>query len=152
VAFRADLIAQMHAPGWGTVIHDKLSRLCTLYGLGTPTKVCGGDLRAIELTPDFLADLLDRPTDDEADARTPNSYTREGKPRPSVREAGQTQSPQEDSQDTEPGRPEENGGSCPGSASGLSRTDNPDADDVFTPSVRVERPGCGDTWEELHDE
>src|SRR5262249_54321519 len=96
VAFRAELLGQLHCPGWGTIDQDKLSHLCRLYAVGTPCKVAGGNARAIELTPEFLQDLLDRPLDEpETDTRTPSAFAREAEGRPGVRGDGQPQSPQQ---------------------------------------------------------
>jgi hypothetical protein len=49
VAFRPELIGQLHCPGWRTSELGGLTHLCKLYGLGTDCKVAGGSARAIQL-------------------------------------------------------------------------------------------------------
>jgi hypothetical protein len=145
VAFRAELLGQLHCPGWGTIDQDRLSHLCRLYAVGTPCRVQGGNARAIELTPEFLADLLDRPLDEpETDARTASGFAREGEERHTVRGSSEGEAPQGDRHDTYPGHPPGFSPECPGSASGVTRTPTPDSNGETAPGVRVECPGGGD--------
>jgi hypothetical protein len=145
VAFRAELIGQLHCPGWGTVDQDRLSHLCRLYAVGMPCKVAGGTARAIELTPEFLADLLDSPVNEpETDTRTASAFACEGEECPGVRGSNQSQAQQGDNWDGKPGHPPEKTVQCPGSVSGSTRTPNPDTKAENAPGVRVECPGGGD--------
>jgi hypothetical protein len=60
VAIRAELFSQIHASELSKITHNRLRELCTLYGLGAPCKVEGGDKRAVELEPTFVQELLGR--------------------------------------------------------------------------------------------
>jgi len=84
VAFRAALITQLHCRGWDNVDHRGLSRMCAMYDVGEPVKVKGGKERAIQLTPEFLEDLLDAPAD--LDDQTMGSLAREAEDCPTVRD------------------------------------------------------------------
>ena len=48
----------------------KFGDLAELYDVGTRVKVSGGDVRAVELTSEFLAFLFGQPVTDEEDGRT----------------------------------------------------------------------------------
>jgi hypothetical protein len=69
VAVRVELFSQVGVSGFLCGLTPrKFSELCMLYDCGKPIKVIGGDKRAVELDPDFLADLMASPED--PDGRT----------------------------------------------------------------------------------
>jgi hypothetical protein len=56
VALRKELFGQLHhGAELAKISATKFSRLCGLYGIGTPGKACGG--RVIELSQEFIAEL-----------------------------------------------------------------------------------------------
>jgi NrS-1 polymerase HBD domain len=63
MAIRAELLGQLHARDLGSISQRRLSELSVLYGIGNPCQVAGGAARAVELTPDYLVDLLAGPID-----------------------------------------------------------------------------------------
>jgi hypothetical protein len=138
VAFRATLIGQLHVPGWGVVDHEQLSLLCRTYNVGSPCRVKGGLARAVQLTDEFVADLLDAPADDaddpNPDTRTANPrHAREGEGVRVVRVGGEEVADQGLNHDTEPGHPvrvDPPGVRVPGSGA----APNPDTPSGFDPS------------------
>jgi hypothetical protein len=68
VALRVELFAQAHACELSRLSQTHFTALAQTYGVGKPVKVKGGDQRAVELDPDYLADLLDSPAEDDPDA------------------------------------------------------------------------------------
>jgi putative DNA primase/helicase len=65
VALRCELFHQLHVFDLAKMSQKHFTEACRLYGLGTPVRVRGGNCRAVELTPEFLADLLATPEGDE---------------------------------------------------------------------------------------
>jgi hypothetical protein len=73
IALRVDLFGQV--PGGSGLAHlhpRAFSDLAKLYDVGTEdgTKVSGGNIRAIELTTDFITELYSEPVDGQTDAET----------------------------------------------------------------------------------
>jgi hypothetical protein len=84
VAIRVELFQQLHYAPLAVMSQEDFRRMCELYGVGTQVKVKGGKARAVELTHEFLADLLAAPVDDQ-DSRTDGQETHAGAcERPSV--------------------------------------------------------------------
>jgi putative DNA primase/helicase len=67
IAIRTELFGQLSARVLAGTTQAKLTSLCVLYGLGAGCHVQGGDLRATELTADFLSDLAAGPEDRRTD-------------------------------------------------------------------------------------
>jgi hypothetical protein len=65
VAVRTELFKQLHCVELSKMSQTHFTEACKMYGLGKQAKVRGGNARAVELAPEFLADLLDTPADDE---------------------------------------------------------------------------------------
>jgi hypothetical protein len=61
VAVRVELFKQLHNTDLARMKPGRFTKLCKLYGVGQPCKVTGGDDRAVALTREFLADLVDAP-------------------------------------------------------------------------------------------
>jgi putative DNA primase/helicase len=72
VALHVSLFAQTKcSTGLERMSAKAFTALCELYDVGARCKVSGGDKRAVELAPEFLAELLAVPIlEDEADRRT----------------------------------------------------------------------------------
>ncbi|HYT95319.1 MAG TPA: hypothetical protein VEL76_41760, partial [Gemmataceae bacterium] len=68
VALRVELFAQIPVRELARMSQSQFTSLAHTYGVGKPVHVRGGDLRAVELDPDFLADVLDSPANEEPDA------------------------------------------------------------------------------------
>lgn len=69
VAIRVELFSQIGCPEpLGSMTYRRFAALCEQYGVGRRIKVSGGEERAVELTPEFVADLLSAPA--LADGRT----------------------------------------------------------------------------------
>lgn len=69
VALRPELFSQIHAHELARFESKRLTELCVRYGLATPIKVKGGDVRAVELTAEFVFELVARGCP-EPDSRT----------------------------------------------------------------------------------
>jgi hypothetical protein len=66
VAFRRELWTQIpHAADLAAIDQRRLADLCRVYELGNAIRVRGGKERAIELSQDLIADLLDGPAEPE---------------------------------------------------------------------------------------
>ncbi|HYT92751.1 MAG TPA: hypothetical protein VEL76_28805, partial [Gemmataceae bacterium] len=92
VALRVELFAQAHAADLKRLSQPHFTALAQTYGIGKPVKVKGGDLRAVELDPDYLADLLDSPAEEKPGA--PDGQ--EGSPAHARDEQASERPPQED--------------------------------------------------------
>jgi hypothetical protein len=87
IALRVELFTQIGVSGVLVGLTQKaFSSLCELYDCGESIKVSGGDKRAVELSREFIADLLARPEDGQTDAgQLPDDGKKadDEKPRPS---------------------------------------------------------------------
>jgi hypothetical protein len=82
IAFRNGLFGQLHVSELARLSPTRLTQLCELYGVGRGVRISGGAQRAVELTPEFVADLLAEPAahegDDSHDMTDPShAHTRE---------------------------------------------------------------------------
>ena len=64
VALRVELFAQVSKTDLAKLSQRNLTDLCKLYAIGTECKVRGGDARAVELSPGFLAEITAEPEND----------------------------------------------------------------------------------------
>lgn len=69
VALRVEVFGQVHYARLTGLSYDQFATLCELYDVGTRCKVQGGDTRAVELLPEFVADALDVPFDEPTATR-----------------------------------------------------------------------------------
>jgi hypothetical protein len=67
VAVRVEVFGQVGYHKFAGLSYTKFRDLCELYDVGIRCKVSGGDERAVELYPGFVADALAVPLDDQAD-------------------------------------------------------------------------------------
>src|SRR5262245_33866020 len=89
VALLVEVFDQLRCYDLARLTPTKFTQLAEHYGVGTRVKVCGGNQRAVELTPEFLAEVQARPAPEEGDTdrRTDGQETRartRGKPMKSV--------------------------------------------------------------------
>jgi hypothetical protein len=105
VALRVEVFGQVHYAKLAGMPYEQFASLCELYDVGTRCKVQGGDTRAVELLPEFVADALDVPLD-EPTGGAPEA----GQPPPGAGGG------QPDGQEAFTGaRPREDASFCPGS-------------------------------------
>jgi hypothetical protein len=71
VAIRVELFSQLGCPDpLASLTYRKFTALCEQYAVGRGIKVSGGDVRAVELTTDFVSDLLATPVIEPPHGRT----------------------------------------------------------------------------------
>ena len=70
VAIRPELFGQLHFRDLASLSYQEFREHIETYNLGRPIRVRGGGVRAVELEPGYLADLLDlgEPTDGQTDS------------------------------------------------------------------------------------
>ena len=80
VALRVELFHQLHLADLAKFSQEEFRNLCELYGVGIRCKVRGGNTRAVELTPEFIADLEAQPEETQPEETQTTDRRTDGQP------------------------------------------------------------------------